>query len=246
MADQAGTKLDFAWKVTLDKSSHTVTTDRLPGNPDVFTPQQSEQLQAETDHTVAQLEGQIQAIDARVQGDIQAQLAQVPADPPRPPMMSTRWNSGDGSGEPTRSAERIGGGAAAGAAGGAAFGAAAGDAGEGAGIGAGVGLLGGIIYDAVSKNNDKERYRRKVAAENAERLGEWRDQVKSLADRRTKIKREGEDEKQQAMQDLANAITAAGGHLDGVSEPIHPEPIPTLSDAPSAQPNADQPSGPIR
>jgi hypothetical protein len=242
VAQEAGTKLDFAWKVKLDKSANTVTTDRVSNEEGVFTQQQVAQLQAETENTVAQLQGQVQGIDARVQSDMQAKLAQVPSDPPRPQLRSTQWNSGDGSGEPTRSAERIGGGAAAGAAGGAAFGAAAGNAGEGAGIGAGVGLLGGIIYDAVSKNNDRERYRRAVAAENAEKLSDWRAQLKSLAQQRAQIQQDGVTEKQQAMQDLANAITAANGHLDSLSGQINPEPT-TTSDAPPAQLSADQPSG---
>lgn len=58
---------------------------------------------------------------------------------------------GSGSGEPTRTAARVGGGAA----GGAAIGAAAGG-GEGAGWGALGGLVAGGIYDLVSKSNDKK------------------------------------------------------------------------------------------
>jgi hypothetical protein len=264
VAEQAGAKLDFAWKVQWDKTANTVSADRLPYNDDVFTPQQVAQFETETSDTVNQLRAQVQAIDARVQADVQARLAQVPANPPKPELMSTHWNHGDGSGEPTKSAERIGGGTVAGAAGGAAFGAAAGDAGMGAGIGAGVGLLGGFIYDTVSKNNDRHRYENHAAAVNAERMSEWRAQVRALDKQRDQVKQAGEAEKQQQIQELATRIAAAGGHVDAIPAPADtpaPAPAPseappiqataqpqtpnTYSDAPSAPPPADAPSGPI-
>jgi hypothetical protein len=162
-------------------------------------------------------------------------------------MISSKWG-GDGSGEPTKSAERIGGGTVAGAAGGAAFGAAAGDAGLGAGIGAGVGLLGGLIYDGVSKNNDKERYQRKVAAENAERMDDWHSQIKALNQQRNQIKQDAIAEREKALADLSNRIVAANGHVDNVA-PASATPTtaaPPTDAAPQVQPTADQPSGPIQ
>lgn len=87
---------------------------------------------------------------------------------------------GSGSGEPTRSAARIGGGAASGAAIGAM---ATGGSGEAAGIGAGAGFLAGLIYDGVSKSNDKKKfeaaqerdYQERLAARNAALKGAERD-----------------------------------------------------------------------
>lgn len=98
--------------------------------------------------------------------------AQKMANVPPPVSRSNAKFGGSGSGEPTRSAERIGGGAAIGAASGAAF---TGGSGEAAGIGAGAGLLGGLIYDGVSKSNDKKKfeaaqerdYQERLAARNA-------------------------------------------------------------------------------
>ena len=247
IAAEAGTKLNFAWQVHWDKTSNAVTTDRLPFTEDVFTQQQVSQYQTEAANTQSELQSQIEQIDAQVRGNVQARLAQVPANPPKPEMLSSSWG-GDGSGEPTKSAERIGGGTVAGAAGGAAFGAAAGDAGMGAGIGAGVGLLGGLIYDGVSKSNDKKKYQRKVAAENEERLDQWHGQVKALKDQRNHIQQEGLAEKDQALTALANRIAANHGRIDASTTENPPVPV---SDAPPVQPvpvqpSSDQPSGPIR
>jgi hypothetical protein len=246
VAEQPGAKLDFAWKVSWDKSTNSVTTDRLPYNDGVFTQPQITEFQDETNNTIAQLRTQIAAIDAKTQADVQAKLAQVPANPPRPELLSSRWG-GNGSGEPTKSAERMGGGTLAGAAGGAAIGAAAGDAGLGAGIGAGAGLLGGFIYDTVSKNNDRERYQRRVAAENSERMGDWRSQVRALDQQRDQVKQEGETQKQQALQDLANQIAAANGRLDAIPAPADtpPQESPPISEASAGAATSSQPSGPL-
>ena len=244
VAAEAGTKLNFAWQVKWDKNFNTVTTDRLPLTEGVVTQQQSSQYQAESTNTISQLQNQIQQINAQVQQDTQAKLAQVPADPPKPELKSTKWNHGDGSGEPTKSAERMGGATAAGAAGGAAFGAAAGDAGLGAGIGAGVGLLGGIIYDTVSKNNDREKYQRQVTAENSERMSEWKAQIKDLAKQREQIKQDAIAAKQHALDDLANSIASNQGHLGGAPVTVSNSDAPQL-EAVTAAAGADQPSGPI-
>jgi hypothetical protein len=246
---QPGEKLNFAWQVRYDKASQTATTDRLPFADNVFTEDQTQQFNDESAAVKKAISDQVQSIDQQVQADTQAKLSEVAADPPKPEHISGNWNHGNGSGEPTKSAERMGGGTVAGAAGGAAIGAAAGDAGMGAGIGAGVGLLGGFIYDTVSKNNDRERYQRKVAAENAERMDEWKGKVKVLDEQRDQIKLAGDAEKKQELDDLANRIIANKGTLDGVTLAIVPETVGN-SDAPSVQPatelpTADQPSGPI-
>lgn len=245
VAAQAGTKLDFDWQVTLDKNHDAVTTSRLPFSENVYTQQQVAQYQAETANTITALSTRIQEINAQVQNDLQAQLAQIPSDPPQPQLLSRKWG-GDGSGEPTRSAERIGGGAAAGAAGGAMFGAAAGDAGMGAGIGAGVGLLGGLIYDGVSKSNDKKKYQAKVDNENAERMSAWKAEKKSLANKREQAKKAAAAERDRELNALADQIAANQGHFNPsattTSAPAQTAPV----NAPDLQPTATQPSGPIR
>jgi len=248
VAADAGTKLNFAWQVHWDKIYNVVDTDQLPLSAGVFTPDQVSQFQSEANTTIAQLQSLIQQINARVASDTQAQLAQVAPDPPRPELVSSSWG-GDGSGEPTKSAERIGGGALAGAAGGAAFGAAAGDAGLGAGIGAGVGLLGGLIYDGVSKSNDRKRHERAVEAENDERLDNWHSQLKALRQQRARIVQNGQQERDRALSDLENQIAANKGHLDGIATPTFAPaetPITPTSDAPPVQPTPDTPSGPVR
>lgn len=264
VAADAGTELNFVWQVSLDKKSGDVTTNRLPFDSNVYTQEQVAQFQNQASQSINTLQGQIQQIDAQVQANEEAQLAQVPGDPPKPELLSRKWG-GDGSGEPTKSAERIGGGTAAGAAGGAIFGGAAGDAGLGAGIGAGVGLLGGIIYDSVSKSNDRKRFERKVDAENSERMSAWHAQVKALDQERNQIKQNGVAERDQALTDLANRIAADQGRVDNsaapVVTPIAPPPVPATAapvansnqQAPPAppttappMPTADQPTGPIR
>jgi hypothetical protein len=258
---EAGTQLNFACKVRWDKNFNTVTTDRLPYTDGVFTQEQITSIQAQTDSTVSALKAQVAQIDTQVQNDVQGRLVQVAPNPPKPELMSHAWG-GDGSGEPTKSAERIGGGTLAGAAGGAAFGAAAGDAGMGAGIGAGVGLLGGLIYDGVSKSNDRRRYEAHVDAVNSERMDEWHSQVKALDQQRNQIKQDGETEKQQMLTGLADQIAKANGRMDELPAPADTTGTPTaVSDALPGQPitvgevtpshvfpvppGADQPSGPI-
>lgn len=110
----------------------------------------------------------LKSIDDQV-GKFRAEkMAGVPASVSR----SKAKFGGSGSGEPTKSAARIGGGAA----GGAAIGAmATGGSGEAAGIGAGAGFLAGLIYDGISKSNDKKKfeaaqerdYQERLAARNA-------------------------------------------------------------------------------
>jgi hypothetical protein len=249
VAAQAGTKLNFAWRVQWEKDYNTVETDRLPFTDEVFTQAQVDGYQGEAANTIAALQTQMDQIAAGVQGDVQSKLAQVPANPPKPELVPAHWNHGDGSGEPTKSAERIGGGTVAGAAGGAAIGAAAGDAGTGAGIGAGAGLLGGFIYDTVSKNNDRHRYDNHAASVNAGRTSEWKAKVKALDQQRNAIKQAALAEQNKALDELASRIAANNGHLDGVVPPISAEPIGS-ADGPTAvptdaAPTAEQPSGPI-
>ena len=70
-----------------------------------------------------------------------------------------KWNHGSGSGEPTRTAARVGGGtAAAGAVGAIADSMSGGTGTTGGLIGAGLGLLGGFAYDTVSKNADRKKF----------------------------------------------------------------------------------------
>jgi len=223
------------FNVHYNKLTNVVTADRLLPH-DLVNRQQMHEYEAETQGVIASLENHLQQIDAQVKLDTDSRLAQVPADPPKPKPQTAHFG-GDGSGEPTKSAARIGGGAAAGAAGGAAFGAIAGNAGMGAGIGAGVGLLTGIIYNAVSKSNDKKKLEREVADQNAERLDEWRTQIKSLKQQRAQIQQDAINERQAALDNLANQIAANQGHLADGGMPVVPPPQPT-------SPTAMQPSGP--
>jgi len=227
----ANPQMQALFSVHWNKVGNVVTADRLLPN-DLVTRDQTNAYDTESQGVMAALQQRLQQIDAQVAQDTQAQLAQVPADPPKPKLQVAHFG-GDGSGEPTKSAERIGGGAAAGAAGGAIFGSMAGNAGEGAGIGAGVGLLSGIIYNAVSKSNDKKKLEAEVADENAEHLDNWHDEIKSLAKRRAQIKENAVKERAAALDNLANQINANQGHL----EPI--------TNAP-AQEATSQPTGPVQ
>jgi hypothetical protein len=215
------------FNVRWDKATNTITADRLLPT-DLVTPQQVADYQNETQGIVNSLDQHLQQIDAQVKQETQARLAQIPPDPPKPKPQVAHFG-GDGSGEPTKSAERIGGGAAAGAAGGALFGSAAGNAGMGAGIGAGVGLLGGIIYNAVSKSNDKAKLEAEVADENQEALDNWRDEIKSLKQQRAQIPKDAAKEREAALNNLANQISANNGYL----EPI-------------AANGSNQPTGPVQ
>ncbi len=230
------------FNVRWNKASNAVTADRLLPH-DLVNQEQISQYQAQTQQVQAALNQRIQQIDTQIQKETQALLAQVPADPPKPTPQSAHFG-GDGSGEPTKSAARIGGGAAAGAAGGALFGAAAGNAGMGAGIGAGVGLLGGIIYNAVSKSNDKEKLQRQVADENAEALDNWRAQIKSLKQQRAQIEKEAPVEREAALTNLANQIEANQGHLEASGTAPVNDAAPTL--AQPTGPTSAQPTGPVQ
>jgi hypothetical protein len=227
-----------------NKVENSVTADRLLPR-DLVTPQEVANYANQTETVMTSLQQHIQAIDAQVQQQaqqqIQQELAQIPPDPAKPTPQVAHFG-GDGSGEPTKSAERIGGGAAAGAAGGALFGAAAGNAGMGAGIGAGVGLLGGIIYNAVSKSNDKKKLEREVADENAEALDNWKSQCHALAKQRSQIKASEPQvqaqEREAALNALADQINANHGFLDPISAPAQ---APINDPAPAAS----QPTGPM-
>lgn len=139
----------------------------------------------------------------QIQEQVKNYRSEKMADVPGKASRSTGKFGGSGSGEPTRSAARIGGGAA----GGAAIGAmATGGSGEAAGIGAGAGLVAGLVYDMVSKSNDKKKfeaakerdYQERVAARNsavraAERnvtnfeqqlLGEYQKELVTAAEQR--------------------------------------------------------------
>jgi len=244
---QAGGQLNFSCQAHWDQTSNALTTEGLPYIDNIFTEAQVSQYQAETSAALAALQTQVQQIKDRVQSETKARLAQVPPDPPKPELLSSKWG-GDGSGEPTKSAERIGGSTAAGAAGGALIGQAARDPGMGAGIGAGVGLLGGFIYDTVSKDNDKKKYERQVADENDQRLSEWRAQCKPLQDQRDQIRSDAAAERRRAFTDLANQIAAANGQVENLASPaIAPAPSSNApASGPVVEPTSDQPSGPIQ
>lgn len=131
--------------------------------------------QAEVDGMAAVRDGALTAFATRLKSiddQVNKLRSEKMVNAPPPVSRSKAKFGGSGSGEPTKSAARIGGGAA----GGAAIGAmATGGDGEAAGIGAGAGLLGGLIYDAVSKSNDKKKfeaarerdYQERLAARNA-------------------------------------------------------------------------------
>jgi len=225
------------FNVRWNKTSNTVTADRLLPH-DLVAQEQINKDQAETQRVITALDQRLQQIDAQVQQETQARLAQVPSDPPKPTPQVAHFG-GDGSGEPTKSAARIGGGAAAGAAGGALFGAAAGNAGMGAGIGAGVGLLGGIIYNAVSKSNDKEKLEREVADQNAEALDQWHSEIKSLKQQRAQIKNDEPNERAAALNALAGQIAANQGHLDASG-------MTTATPYSPQQSTSTQPTGPVQ
>ena len=112
------------------------------------------------------ISSRVRAIDAEVSQLRQRLAAELPA---RPEKDTTRFG-GSGSGEPTKTGVRVGGGAAAGAG----IGALAGG-GSGAGWGALGGAVAGGIYDGVSKSNDRKRfeaaqesaYQEKMASYNA-------------------------------------------------------------------------------
>lgn len=110
------------------------------------------------------ISSRVRAIDAEVGQLRQRLMADLPA---RPEKDSTRFG-GSGSGEPTKTGVRVGGGAAAGAG----IGALAGG-GSGAGWGALGGAVAGGIYDGVSKSNDKKRFEAAKEQAYQEKLGSY-------------------------------------------------------------------------
>ncbi len=59
VARPAGTPVDVAWKVSLDKSTQAVTADQMPFPDGGIPPQQVAQYEAETNNTVNQLKAQV-------------------------------------------------------------------------------------------------------------------------------------------------------------------------------------------
>jgi hypothetical protein len=88
-----------------------------------------------------------------IESDSAAQREKLLAAVGPKPQMSDAKFGGSGSGEPTRTAARVGGGAASGAAVGAVA-----DGGSGAGWGALAGAGAGAIYDIFSKSSDKKKF----------------------------------------------------------------------------------------
>ena len=77
-----------------------------------------------------------------------------------------------------------------------------------------MGLLGGIIYNAVSKSNDKKKLEAEVADENAEALDDWHEQVKDLRAQRAQIKKQEPKEREAALNALAQQIESNQGYID--------------------------------
>jgi len=209
IAADAGKKLTFTWKITQDDVYKTTTTDALVFGNNLFTEQQVRDSQAQTANAIAGLQREVNDIEKQVADYKSSQLAQVPADPPRPGLLSKKWG-GSGSGEPTRTGVRAVGGAAAGAG----IGALAGG-GNGAAIGAGAGLLGGLIYDGVSKSNDREDFEKKVDAENNRRLADWNASRKQLVARRNEIDKQAAEMENRLLTELEAKIAANSGTLPG-------------------------------
>ncbi len=209
IAAEAGKKLTFTWKITQDDVFKTTTTDALVFGDHLFTEQQVHDAQAQTANAIAMIEREVGSVHKQVAEFKSDQLAQIPANPPRPELLSKKWG-GSGSGEPTRTGVRAVGGAAAGAG----IGALAGG-GNGAAIGAGAGLLGGLIYDTVSKSNDREEFERKVDAENNRRLAAWNADKKELAARRADVARQAADLQERLFTELEAKIAANSGAIPG-------------------------------
>lgn len=116
------------------------------------------------DREIQSLSARVRSIEEQV-GRLRQQLAATL--PPRPQRDNSSFG-GSGSGEPTKTGVRVGGGAA----GGAAIGAMAGKT-EGAGWGALGGAIAGGIYDAVSKSNDRKRFEARKQREYEERMAPY-------------------------------------------------------------------------
>jgi hypothetical protein len=225
VAAEAGKKLVFTWKITQDDVYKTTTTDALVFGSNLFTEQQVRDSQTQTANAIASLQREVGDIQRQVADFKSSQLAQVPGDPARPKLLSKKWG-GSGSGEPTRTGVRAVGGAATGAG----IGALAGG-GDGAAIGAGAGLLGGLIYDGVSKSNDREEFEKGVNAENNRRLSAWNSEKKELAARRADINKQAHQMQDRLFAELEARIAANPGAISGGGGS-------TLTDTPPA---GDQP-----
>jgi hypothetical protein len=209
VAAEPGKKLEFTWKLKQDDVYKTTTADALVFGSNLFTEQQVRDSQAQTAEAIASLQRNVGDVKRQVADFKSSQLAQVPSDPPRPQLLSRKWG-GSGSGEPTRTGVRAVGGAATGAG----IGALAGG-GEGAAIGAGAGLLGGLIYDGVSKSNDREKFEREVDAENSRRLSAWNSEKKHLAAQRSEINKQANEMQERLFSELEARIAANSGAISG-------------------------------
>jgi hypothetical protein len=225
VAAEPGRKLEFTWRIVRDDIYKTTTADALVFGNNLFTEQQVRDAKAQTANAIAELQRQVGDIERQVSDFKSSQLASVPGDPPRPELLSRKWG-GSGSGEPTRTGVRALGGAGAGAG----IGALAGG-GEGAAIGAGAGLLGGLIYDGVSKSNDRKEFERKVDAENNRRLAGWNAEKKQLAARRAEINKEAKAMEERLLSELEARIASNSGSISGGSSPLGTTPAPA-SDQP--------------
>ena len=99
---------------------------------------------------------------AEIKQAVESKRAELVAALPGKPVRSDAKFGGSGSGEPTKTAARTGGGAAVGAG----IGALAGGDGESAGWGALGGAVAGFIYDQVSKSNDRKKFEAALANKN--------------------------------------------------------------------------------
>jgi len=220
VAAEPGKKLTFTWKLKQDDVYKTTTADALVFGSNLFTEQQVREAQAQTADAIATLQRQVGDVKRQVADFKASQLAQVPADPPRPQLLSRKWG-GSGSGEPTRTGVRAVGGAATGAG----IGALAGG-GEGAAIGAGAGLLGGLIYDGVSKSNDRKQFEREVDAENSRRLSAWNSEKRQLAAQRSEINKQANEMQERLFSELEARIASNSGAITGGTPPAAtPSPV---------------------
>jgi hypothetical protein len=207
VAAEAGKKINFLWRMNEDKVFKVVTTDALIFGNNLFTEQQVRDAQSQTASAIADLQGEVSRIKQKVADFKASQLASIPGDPKRPELLSRKWG-GSGSGEPTKTAVR----GVGGAAGGAAIGGIAGG-GDGAAIGAGAGFLAGLIYDGVSKSNDREEHERAVDAENNRRLSAWNAEKKELNARRAEVKKQAAQMEDQLMNELEARIASQNGRV---------------------------------
>lgn len=146
----------------------------------------------------------------RMNEQIAAYRAERMASVPGVPKKDNTKFGGSGSGEPTKTAARVGGGAATGAA----IGAMAGG-GEGAGWGALGGLVAGGVYDAVSKSNDKKKFeeakQQAYEERKANRSSALRAAERDIAAYEKKLRTDYESElKEEAKRQESKLRSAAG------------------------------------